>query len=209
MSGNREEQQELRSHITDSKELTEARRIRALLERRERVIDSLEAVSMAQVQGETEASESRLVFVSHLRSLILDLYPLLVQNDKLGDESIGTFHVEPPDDVPINARSHKLRAGADAPSEQTFTIESLEWFVNKTFPQTAAWTIHYADSRGEQTVEKEFVPPTRLCVSALTRTMECMAELKIDIEAHEEQGTYGFDYEELESLESMGETDGS
>lgn len=197
-----QDQEGIQSHITDSKELTEARRIRALLERRQRVIDSLEAVSMAQVSSETEASESRLVFVSHLRSLILDLYPLLIQNDKIGsDDPIGSFQVDPPSGVPQTAQSHELRAGSEPPQAESYTVETLEWFTAKTFPITAQWTVAYSGKRGETVVDKEIVPPVRLCVQALKRTMDYMAELKIDIEAHEEQGTFGFDYDELESEE--------
>lgn len=197
-----QEQERIQSHITDSKELTEARRIRALLERRQRVIDSLEAVSMAQVSNETEASETRLVFVSHLRSLILDLYPLLIQNDKIGSgDPIGTFQVDPPDDVPQNAQSHELRAGSEVPESESYTVESLEWFTEQSFPITVDWNVSYSGKRGKVVVEKEIVPPVRLCIQALKKTMDYMAELKIDIEAHEEQGTFGFDYDELESEE--------
>lgn len=197
-----DEQEGIQSHITDSKELTEARRIRALLERRQRVIDSLEAVSMAQVHSETEASETRLVFVSHLRSLILDLYPLLIQNEKIGSgESIGSFQVELPDSVPTNPNSHKLQAGSNVPKPKSFSIESLEWFTERAFPITVTWEVLYSGKQGNQTVRKEVVPPIRLCVQTLKRTMDYMAELKIDIEAHEEQGTFGFDYDELQSTE--------
>lgn len=197
-----QEQERIQSHITDSKELTEARRIRALLERRQRVIDSLEAVSMAQVSNETEASETRLVFVSHLRSLILDLYPLLIQNGKIGSgDSIGTFQVDPPDDVPQSTESHELRAGTDPAEPKSYTVETLEWFTERSFPITAKWDIEYSGKRGRQSSEKEVVPPIRLCIKALKQTMDYMAELKIDIEAHEEQGTFGFDYDELESEE--------
>lgn len=195
----------IQSHITDSKELTQARRIRALLERRARVIDSLEAVSLAETKGATEATESRLAFVSHLRSLILDLYPLLIQSGKLGDadESIGTFTIDPPENVPTDIQSPDLEPGADAPVPREKIIDSLDWFTEHTFPMRVTWTVQWAGSRGEEECTKEVVPPVRLCLVAAKRAMTYMAELNIDIEAHEEQGTFGFDYDELESNEEL------
>lgn len=199
------ENEGIQSHITDSKELTQARRIRALLERRARVIDSLEAVSLAETKSTTEATESRLAFVSHLRSLILDLYPLLIQSGKLesSDEPIGTFTIDPPESVPTDAKSPELRAGSRPAVPVDKAVDGLEWFTVHTFPMRVTWAVHYAGKRGEKQVSKEVVPPIRLCLVAAKRAMTYMAELNIDIEAHEEQGTFGFDYDELESNEEL------
>lgn len=202
-----EQNNNIQSHITDSKELTQARRIRALLERRARVIDSLEAISMARTKKGQVESETRLVFVSHLRSLIIDLYPLLLQSNKisLNDESddvLGTFTVDPPESVPTSATDPMLKAGEDSPTEQTFAVDDIAWFTERTFPMGVTWDVPYSGKRGNQEVTKNVVPPIPLCLQAMKQTMQYMAELKIDIEAHEDKGTFGFDYDEIEGGDS-------
>lgn len=199
----------IQSHVNDAEELTKTQRIRALLERRARVIDSLEAISMARTKENKTENETRLIFVSHLRSLIIDLYPLLLQSsmisldsDESNDESLGEFTVDPPDGVPTEPGHPKLQPAADAPAEQSFDVDSIVWFTERTFPIEVEWTVPYIGKKGNQTVTKDVVPPVPICLAAMKQTMQYMADLKIDIEAHEDKGTFGFDYDEIEGSES-------
>lgn len=200
--------------VIDPNEITQARRIRALLERREQVINSLEETSIANIGGEKDISDSRLLFVSRLRSLILDLYPLLLEEgyvsplgsdgdsdeDDDDEELLGSFTVTPPDE--ITNIENKLSPSSETPSEITVKVSSIEWFITRDFPITVEWNVEYNDTSMERKENsKEVIPPLPICIAGTQKTMEYMNNMDIEVEISSDPGRFGYDYDELESEE--------
>lgn len=188
--------------IVDPEKITQANRIKALLERRRRVIDSLQETSIANIQNEKAISDSRLIFISNLRSLILDLYPVLLDGDSLDNdgEPLGTFYVDPPESITdINT---KLEPGSQSPKPREITVESIDWFTDRDLPIEIEWELELRNSVSkEYDNTKEALPPLRICIKAAKEVMQKMNEMKIDVDIVKETGKFGYDYDELESEE--------
>lgn len=199
--------------VIDPNEITQARRIRALLERREKVINSLEETSIANIGGEKDISDSRLLFVSNLRSLILDLYPLLLEEEYINplgseedsdeeedEELLGSFTVTPPDE--ITNIENELSPSSETPSEITVKVPSIEWFITRDFPITVEWNVEYNDTSMERKENsKEVIPPLPICIAGTKKTMEYMNKMNIEVEISSDPGRFGYNYDELESEE--------
>lgn len=200
--------------VIDPNEITQARRIRALLERREKVIDSLEETSIANIRGEKDISDSRLLFVSNLRSLILDLYPLLLEegyidsinSEEEGEEEeeqdlLGSFKVAPPDE--ITGIENQVKPSSETPSDITIKVPTIEWFITNDFPLTVEWEVEYNDTtKGEKEHSKKVLPPLPICIAGTKKTMEYMNNMDIEVEISSDPGRFGYDYEDLESEET-------
>lgn len=196
--------------VIDPNEITQARRIRALLERREQVINALEETSPANIGEEKDISDSRLMLASKLRSLILDLYPLLLAEEYIDpvdadredtDETLlGSFVVEPPEE--IDNIENQVSPGSDRPTERLVEVPSIEWFIRRDFPITIEWEVEYNDtSKGTKEHTKEVLPPLKVCIAGTKKTMEYMNKMNIEVEISSDPGRFGYDYDELESEE--------
>lgn len=195
--------------VDDPEQLTQAQRIRSLLDRRKRVIDSLEATTVAHAEGAKAESDSRLVLVANLRSLIMDLHPVLLSSesgsDWIDDCEIGSFAVEPPGDAPTDPTDPTLAPGYEPARPKRFEVNGLDWFLNQDFPIGVEWTVVRASDTKPRTISKEVLPPLGICVTACKETISCMNELGIDADVHEDSGTFGFNYDEISDGELESE----
>lgn len=196
---NQPEEQQDRT-ITDPEELTQAQRIQGLLNRRDRLIDALETMTISKVESDTEHSNAQLLLVAELQSLVLDLYPLLIENNKtvLMSEQIGEFNVEPPESAPTDSLSPRLNPGASPAESVGFNVEGLQWFINHEFPIEVTWKIDCTGGIEEFT--KEVLPPFNVCIDAAIVVIQQMKEMKIDAQLEQESGTHGFDYDEISDI---------
>lgn len=183
---------------SDAAESVQKHRIRQLLDRRARVIDALEATSLAHAEDDRDHSDSRLVFAAELRSLIIDLYPVLLANgfeDYVEGEEYGEFAVEPPEELPTDPMSADLPPGAEPATNQTFDVEGLQWFMETELPIAVTWSIGDANG-GSMSATKRVVPPMDVCMDAFRDVIEAMNELNIDAQITKEEEFEG-DYSDI------------
>lgn len=210
----------VRREIHDPDKVAQANRIRSLLERRKKCVDALEEVTISAAQSKNDQSDARLIFIAHLRSLILDLYPLLLNetassSDSESEESesetdqtlsellqsyeLGTFKILPPEEIPSNGSiGDELVPGETDPDSREIKVEGLEWFLNHDCPIRHEWSVEVAGKEAPVTASKTVVPPLRICIEACKVSIECMQKLGIEADIEADNGDLGFDYSEID-----------
>lgn len=193
---------EVERAINDPEQVAQANRIRSLLDRRTRCIDALEAATVAKAQSEADESQAKLTYIAHLRSLVVDLYSLVISdedNEELQElfeeKELGSFEVQPPEKIP---HTSDLVPGEKPAETQDFTVEGLQWFLEQEFPLTVEWSVEVRSQSQPVTARKEVIPSLTVCIKASQAVVSCMQELGLEAETYTDEGDYGFDYDTID-----------
>lgn len=205
-----------RQTVADPEKVAQANRIRALLERRDRCIDALEETAVSKASNERDESEAKLVFIAHLRSLIVDLYPLMLSNieesddgdyykDVLEEKPFGSFDVQPPESMPTSSVDERVVPGETPAEAKTFEVKGLEWFLEKECPLTVSWNVQVRGKTNDHEANKDVIPSLPVCLNAAKAVMNAMQKLGIDAETKSDDGDFGFDYKTIDVHEEIDE----
>lgn len=191
----------------DTENKAQSRHIKDLHNRREEMLDDIKMVARADTSSELSGQDARVEFVASLRSLLIDIYPLVVDafepsdDDEKGpwqwfhDEEIATFEVDPPEHVPMDPAADPLRPHSDPPAPKSYTVEGLLWFIDTAIPITEEWTVPY--SSGGEIVTRQVMPPLQACIQAAKLTAQTMGEMGIGADVQPDMGEAEFDYSDV------------
>lgn len=216
-----DERQDERRRIADPEEVAQANRIRALLERRERCINALEETTVAKAHSEADESEAKLIFIAHLRSLIVDLYPLILSNTEQSDDSdepdfytkaleeetFGSFEVRPPESIPQSAVDDEIVRGEQPATTKEYEVTGLEWFLENECPVTVTWEIEIRGRAEKKVAERNVIPSLPVCLNAAKTAMECMEKLGLEADTQDEDSDFGFDYDTIDVHDELEENE--
>ncbi len=197
--------------VDDPEDLSQKKRVRDLLNRRNDVIEARNMALDEQLLGEANQQQALAHYQSRIESLIIDLYTKFAgYNDEDSDENLGeeylqevqidTIEIPPPPEMQQKTQTD-LAPGESLPESKTVEIRGLEWFIENEPVVTKHFTVKSWNPPQEMTVPNSRLIPFRTLDKALLKCTEFMDEIGIDAQLDEKEQQTKIDKDLLEEVD--------
>lgn len=193
--------------VADPEEYSQSRRLRAIHNARENVLDTRNNILEAQLSNGFSDQLARRYFRQAVENYILEVEPLLTSGDVecapayWENEYLGSFTVHPPAELtqrPDDPHTHIV--GSDSiPEPETVGLYGLKDLIERTWPHTETFTLrinakHDGIRSLSRTVSAE--PSMDVLLSAFRQTNGFLQEIEIDATLNTNEDA-GFEYDDL------------
>lgn len=192
--------------IDDPEELSQKKRVRDILNRRNEVLEARNRALDEELLGQTSHEEALGHYQSRIQSLILDLYTKFkgLEDDAgeelLEREHIDTITVHPPAEIMPDTQQD-MAAGVDPPEPKEVPIHGLEWFIENDPVVSAEFTVYSWNPPGEKTAIGQRMVPIKTLDKALLACMEFIDRVGIDANLNETEQQTKIDRDLLEEVD--------
>jgi len=197
--------------IDDPEELSQTKRIREILNRRQGVLEARDRAMDEMTLGDIGGQEALQHYQSRIESLVLDLYTKFKQldieseseaensEDYLFKKKIDTVVVDPPQSLIPNERD--IANGENIPEPKEETIEGLYWFIKNEPVIQKSFSVTSWNPPGVQTDTNARFVPKRTLDKALVHCMEFIDKAGIDAKFEQKEQRTKIDRELLEEVD--------
>lgn len=186
------------SHVIDDANYSHKRRLTAIHNTRDRVIEVRNAVEEALITGSMSEFRARRYYRGAVESLIMETRPILesdqitLSKDYLGEVELGEVVVDPPQWLVNHARENitRLAPGQSVPQPQRITVTGLKKILNA--PSPIARSFRVVTRAGKNGVDvKRGTSQTELSRDlldqAVQQTVKALEEAEMGINIGEER----------------------
>jgi len=194
--------------IDDPEELSQKKRVRDLLNRRNEVLDARNRAMDERLLGNAGHEQALGHYQSRIESLIIDLYTKfkhLDDEDIDGEKYYKNMHIDtitipPPADL-VPAKDADMAPGATRPDPKTVSIDGLEWFIENDPVVRANFEVQKVNPPGVFRDVNEVYLDFSTLDKALLVCMEFMDKLGIDAKLTQQEQQTKIDRELLEEVD--------
>jgi len=137
------------SHVIDEAGYSHQRRLQAIHDARDRVIEVRNAVEEQLITDSIDELRARQFYRGAVKSLVLEIQPILNSNqitleeDYLEGVELGTVTVEPPQWLVRHAQENinRLAPGQRVPTPEVYEVRGLNSIVDLPSPIVKEWTV--------------------------------------------------------------------
>lgn len=194
--------------IDDPEDLSQRKRVKELLDRRQDVINARDAAFEAMLFGELPRDAAAQYYRSRIESLILDLWTKFnhaeveAGNEYLNEKVIDTLTIVPPPELPTDRADERLAPGAEPASAETVTIRGLKWFLEHDEAiEVTFQTRTMIGGPGVDRQTKQVTVPMRTLDQALINCVEFIDKAGIDADISEAEQQTKIDRDLLEEVD--------
>jgi len=194
--------------IDDPEELSQKKRVRDILNRRNEVIDARNRAMDERLLGEASHEESLAHYQSRIESLIIDLFTKFeaYESDEvdgdyyLYDTEIDTITINPPPEVMPSSTSD-LASGAEPPEPKTVTIKGLNWFIENEPIVTESFSVQQWNPPQVHTASNRRLIPFKTLDKAFIKCIKFIGDIGIDAKIEEQEQHTKIDRDLLEEVD--------
>lgn len=193
--------------IDDPEELSQKKRVRDILNRRNEVIEARNRATDEQLLGEASRAEAVNHYQSRLESLILDLFTKFEAFSNaeidgehlLYEEQIDTVYVYPPDELDVDEAS--IAPNEEPPEPEPVPIQGLNWFIENDPVVKARFTVESWDPPKTQTGVGTRLIPFKTLDKAFIKCVRIIDEMGIDANVQQKEQRTKIDQDLLEEVD--------
>lgn len=179
------------SHVIDDAQYSHKRRLQAIHNAQDRVMDVRNAVEERLIEGAISEYHARRYYRGAVESLIMEVLSLLQDDEVRLDKDyaqqveIGKVRVDPPEELVDFARSNvdRMPPGGSVPSTYETTIHGLKTILDLPSPITRQFSVAVHTGGSVQTLARtvETELSRRLLDSAVNLTSEALGEAQMGL----------------------------